>query len=600
VASGATSAELKATSADWYEARDQLADQALHELGVKPTAAEHQKMLVRGASSPSALEWYSKAYAGQEERKPKAEQEASIQKALAADPQFADAYGALAAALGSQGKFEAAEAAVRQALKLRPDSARLHLVMSFALIFQGNLVSAEKEMREALRLNPDEAEIYMRLGECAKEQGKPDEAIAFWNEAKRLDPTDAGVRAHLGDVYAKKRDREKALRELKEAERLDPEDVSAEQVLWQGYAALHETPLALEHLERFVALARKQGLVPRMVDYMEECGRELRARLTPHEIIASPPTTYTRQSLEATLRKRLSSAEYKLVTNPLASTPAMDRWAQELTRGATNDLDRARKIFDALARHLDTGEVGTRTAQEVFAAWNDPAQSFCCQEYAKLYIALARAVGVKAFYVHLERDYSGEIVYHDCAAVFAGDKALLVDPAYQWFGAPHKEYVILNDVQAVAHHFYQASGEGTQVARCRLAAKLHPETVWGQLHLAGALIRAGEFVEAGKSLKKAQQLEPGRWDGYTYQGFLAAKTGDREGAVAALRKALELNPRHGPTHLILGWALSQQNKLEAARDEYRLAVLYGTMLSPEEKTAALRAIAEINERLPGK
>ena len=85
----------------------------------------------------------------------------------------------------------------------------------------------------------------------------------------------------------------------------------------------------------------------------------------------------------------------------------MDRWAQELTRGATNDLDKARKIFDALARHLDTGEAGTRTAQEVFAAWNDPAQSFCCQEYAKLYIALARAVGVRAFYVHLEKDYSG-------------------------------------------------------------------------------------------------------------------------------------------------------------------------------------------------
>ncbi len=31
---------------------------------------------------------------------------------------------------------------------------------------------------------------------------------------------------------------------------------------------------------------------------------------------------------------------------------------------------------------------------------------------------------------------SGEIVYHDCAVVFIGDKALPMDPAYQWFGAP--------------------------------------------------------------------------------------------------------------------------------------------------------------------
>ena len=113
-----------------------------------------------------------------------------------------------------------------------------------------------------------------------------------------------------------------------------------------------------------------------MVDYIEACGRELKARLTPNEITAALPTIYTRQSLDAALRQRLTPAEYKLVINPLSSTPAMDRWAQELTRGATNDLDRARKIFDALTRHLDTGELSTRTAQEVFAAWNDPAQSF--------------------------------------------------------------------------------------------------------------------------------------------------------------------------------------------------------------------------------
>ena len=75
-------------------------------------------------------------------------------------------------------------------------------------------------------------------------------------------------------------------------------------------------------------------------------------------------------------------------------------------------------------------------------------------------MALARAVGVKAFYVHLEEDYSGEIVYHDCAAVFVGGKALLVDPAYQWFGAPHKQYVVLDDLQAIAHQYYQPSPKG--------------------------------------------------------------------------------------------------------------------------------------------
>jgi Flp pilus assembly protein TadD len=133
-----------------------------------------------------------------------------------------------------------------------------------------------------------------------------------------------------------------------------------------------------------------------------------------------------------------------------------------------------------------------------------------------------------------------------------------------------------------------------------VAAKLHPDTAWGQLHLTGALIKANEFIEAGKTLKLAQQLEPGRWDCYAYQGFLAVKTGDLAGAAAALRQALELNPKHGPTHLILGLVLTKQHQLEAARDEYRLALLYGTLLSADEKAAALQAIAAINETLPGK
>jgi tetratricopeptide (TPR) repeat protein len=336
------------------------------------------------------------------------------------------------------------------------------------------------------------------------------------------------------------------------------------------------------------------------VDYIEECGRELKARLTPNEVNAALPALYTAQTLDTALHERLTPEEYRQVINPLASTPAMDRWAQELVRGATNDLGKARKIFDALARHLDTGEVGIRTAQEVFAVWHDPAQSFCCQEYAKLYVALARAVGVKAFYVHLEKDYSGDVVYHDCAVVFADDKAYFVDPAYQWFGAPHKEYVVLDDLQAVAHQYYQPSPKVNLVARCRLATKLHPDTAWGQVRLASALIKANELTQAAQTLKRAQQLETNRWDAFTCQGLIAAKTGDLNGAVTDLRKALELNPKHGPTHFVLAWVLGQQGKLEDARDEYRLALAYDAQLSVEDKAVVLRAIAEINEKLPGK
>ena len=85
----------------------------------------------------------------------------------------------------------------------------------------------------------------------------------------------------------------------------------------------------------------------------------------------------------------------------------------------------------------------SRTAQEVFVAWKDLSQLFRCQEYAKLFVALARSVDLPAFYVHVERDYCNRIVDHDCAVVYAEGKAWLVDPAYAWFGVPHLEFRVL-------------------------------------------------------------------------------------------------------------------------------------------------------------
>ena len=138
------------------------------------------------------------------------------------------------------------------------------------------------------------------------------------------------------------------------------------------------------------------------------------------------------------------------------------------------------------------------------------------------------------------------------------------------------------------------------MARCRLAAKLHPDSAWGQLHLVGALISANELIEADRVLKIAQQLEPGRWDSYVYQGILEVTGGNLPAAVADLRKALGLNPTYGRTHFVLAWVLAKQGKLAEARDEYRLALLHGSLLSAADKSAALRAIADINEKSPVK
>ena len=599
VASGEASAEFIAVSTNWFDVRDKLTNQILLELGILPSDEERKKMSRRSTTSATAFEWYSKSYALHADGEAISEQEQCERNAIAEDPRFAKAYVALAASLGSQGNFVEAEQAARHALKIEPDSAQAHLILGLSLLRRNEDAEGELELWKSHALDPEDAQSLSRLGQLFALQGKRDQAIAFFEMARQLDPTDASIHAALALAYARKAERHKAMVELREAERLAPEGteaVNAEQMICQAYEVLGDIPSALEHYDRFIMLAREQGLNPEMVAEIETRAQHLKASLTTRFVTVSMPKLYTPDTLQQALRERLTDEELGLIVNPLAISPEMQRWARELTEGAERDFDKARAIFDGVMRRIGAGgKGGTRTATEVFASWNDPEESFSCQEYAKLYVALARDVGLKAFYVHAEKDYTGKAVHHDCAALFVDGKALLVDPAYRWFGVPHEDFTILDDLQAIAHHLSQPSGTASQVLRYRVAMKLHPDFAWGQSALVGALINANQWVKARREQEVAMKLQPDRWETHYHQGVFTCNDGDFGAAVGHLRRAIELNPESSEAHFCLALALTELGEFQEAREEYRACLRYNA----EEKKAeiARRAIAAINEKI---
>lgn len=596
VASGKASDELITTSADWFELRNELTEQILHELGIKPSEQEQQKMGRRWTASPEALELYSRCCAYQDENKPLSEQENCARKAITADPQFARAYLALAATLSMQGKFTQAEQAVHRALKLRPDFAGALRIAGVISPFMGKNEEGERQFREANRLDPDDTRVLIRLAELSALQRKWDEAIAFAEKARILEPTDAPVHALLGFLYTFKGSREEAMAELKDAERLDPEDLDVAQRVGQAYERMREIPLAIEHYERLVTQIKELGGDPGAIRVFEKITKQLKASLTPTFIDASMPKVYTGQLLQDALKERLTEDEMAMVVNPIARSAEMKHWAEQLTEGAASDLDKAKAIFEVLTRRLQS-EIGgrIRTAREVFAAWNEPEASFVCQEYAKLFIALARDVNIKAFCVHVHKDCNDKEVHHDCAVVFADDKVLLVDPAYHWFGVPHKDFVILDDLQTIAHQLFQPENSDQDVARCRLAVKLHPDFAWGQLCLVSALCKVRKWDEARMVLDKALQLEPDYWECYLWQGVMADHDGNLEAALDYLQKSLESNPESAFAHCFRACLLAKMGKLKEARDEFRAGLRY----EPQAEMAdvARRAIAKINEEI---
>jgi tetratricopeptide (TPR) repeat protein len=598
VGSRIVSREIVATAKDPYDLRDELVRRVLAELRVVATGAEQRACDRRATQSLVALEWFWKAMGAREEGRPMPELEAYLRKALDADPTFAEAVNFQAVVVADQGRFQDAEQASRRALELRPGVSHFHTTLGQILLLRDDLKGAERELREGLRLDSEAPAILSALGLCTLRQDRHSEAIELWKEAKRFAPAAADVPAHLGHAYATSGRREAALIEFAEADRLGPEDINAQQFIWQGYLELHDIPLAAQHLETVVRLARAQGIRPEFADQLAQAGQRLRTRFTIEEIPARMPAVFTEADLSDALHGRLTAAELPLALNPLLSTPEMDRWARELTAGTTDDLGKAKKLFEALVRQLRNGVADVRTAREVHAAWNDPTQAFSCQDYAKLYVALARAVGLKAFYVHLEKDYRGEYVYHDCAAIFTAEKALLVDPAYLWFGVPHREYLILNDLQTVAHQMFQHSVSKDAVVRSRAAIKLDPLSAWGQTKLAAACIDADDLISARKALTAALELEPNRWDASFLEGMIALKSSRPPEAIGLFRRALEVNPKHGAAHLFLGEALSAEGRWQEARDELRLALSFELM--PAQEQAVLKAISWVNELLDGK
>jgi cytochrome c-type biogenesis protein CcmH/NrfG len=361
---------------------------------------------------------------------------------------------------------------------------------------------------------------------------------------------------------------------------------------------MDEFPQAIAHFDRFIALAAVSGINPELVQKLANDVDELRKRMTATPVQAVPPREYTAEELEAALAARLTPEERRFVVNPLEVTPAMRAWAEEMVRNAADDRARAQALFRAVCQRA-SGQQGWqgRAASDVFASTHGRPEALSCNEQGKLWTALARAVGLRAFLVHVESDPDDRVRYHDCAIVFLPGEAFLVDPAYGWFGVPHRQFVVLDDLQAIAHQLLGAvnTGAADECERLRAGVKLHPDLPWAQLNLARGLMLGEHYAEAEEAVRRAEHLQPGRWDIAIVRGFLEAHRERWDAADRHLREGLRRNPDDSFGQLCLGEVLFERGELAEAREAYR-ASLRGLLPPTAQRMARLR-LAELNERM---
>lgn len=594
VPAGTLSIKFTAKSSSSWELICRMRNLILQKLHVKPTPEEKSRLDRLPTHSDAAMALVSRAFYDKLQGKPLSGVEATLRQALSLDPNFPVPRQMLAASLMGEDRGDEAMELLRPVISGDQATVRDHYLYGVALRSQGFMTLAREQFILVQRQRPKDALPCINLGELlGRERNDWEGALPLLKKAVELQPYNALAHEELGLAYAHVGLQERALEELRRAERYDLGEYAAIEItLAETYALLGDAPHAIPHYEQFVAGAARIGLNSPWVPWAKKSLAKLKERLSPHFVDAIEPHSFNNEELQTALREALTPSEYASVTNPFAVTAEMRKWAQELGRGAETDIDKAHQLYSGLVRHLNTASiVSYRTAEQAFQDWVKPQANLNCQDYTFLFVVLARELGLEAFYVQVNKDCQSNLVSHACAGVFIGGKCLLVDPAYQWFGAPHIDFEVHNDVGAIGVYLAQSP----DLAQQRVAVKLLPGRAFPLFTLAANLASNGRLREARQVLDAGLKLDQDSWLSLMARGGVELYSGSPGAAIKDLQNALHSRVLYPELHYYLAQAFQADGKLEAARDEYRSFVQ--EQVDPELARDAWDQITRLNTAL---
>ncbi len=174
-----------------------------------------------GGESPVLLLHLGNAYA---DAKRSADAEPLLRRAVALDPRFVEARGALAAVLFERGRYLESAEESRAALSIREDGG-IRVNLGNALIEADRFPEAEIELRRAVELRPDSAFAWNSYGTSLMHQSRFEESERAFARAVDILPNYAQGLASLGVMLHRRGDTAGAERRLRAAHALSPSDV---------------------------------------------------------------------------------------------------------------------------------------------------------------------------------------------------------------------------------------------------------------------------------------------------------------------------------------------------------------------------------------
>ncbi len=177
-------------------------------------------------------------------------------KALAIEPNLAEAHAARGTALMVGGRPAEAASAFEKALAIDPNSFEAHISFALFSVMKGDFEPAAKHSLRALEIQPDDYQSPLLLQQVFQSLGRPEEAVKYARlglkraeEALRLNPESSKPAQQGACALAFLGERERAKEWLARALAIDPEDNIARYNAACTYALLGEIDRAIDLLE---------------------------------------------------------------------------------------------------------------------------------------------------------------------------------------------------------------------------------------------------------------------------------------------------------------------------------------------------------------
>lgn len=544
-----------------------------------------------------------------------AEQE--FEKAVQADPNWAEAHNLLGFVVGQLGDLPAAIEHLHQATKLDPALASAHYNLGVALWYNQQRPESVSELKTAVELNPAFAEAYSFLGMTSRQTGDFDAGRRYLTRAISLNPDGSSPHVDLGIILLNQGqsdaafeqfqwvgrreqtdqipDLDLAIDAVQKAIKQRPNDPIAYQTLGvllgkagsDSQSVIEEFRKAIALRPGFAEAHNDLGLALVQTGDDQQAIKEFReaVRLKPDyaEAHANLGAVLTSNNVDESiselqravkLRPDLIRAQYNLAMAYLQKY-GVDKGIEQLQLVIAMDANFAEAYYALGKALMQKGQIREAIAPLRQAVVIDPKSG---RAHYQLGLALSRAqasdegkkeidAGLKLIADDERNRKANTLMATAKDEIEKGELQQAADnltKVVQLIPEYAEGHLTLAQVLAKQDNLAASVPEFSR------ASELEPNSYAAQFGLGQVLHKQGKLPEAVAALRQAVSLRPSSVEANDELGLSLHETGDRNGAVAAFQKALQLDPSDGVAQENLDAIFKENPPAQIAEEKSRL------------------------------